>query len=559
MIAIDDPVQTDGTAQTDGTGQLGGSTQEDRTSIADAFQEWSNAIGSQHVDASEEVCRQYGRSTSPWRQAPIGVLSPGTADEVQAVVRIAAKNRVAVYPVSGGKNWGLGDACPTGPGQVVVHLRRLNRIREVNEELGYAVVEAGVTQGQLYEHLRENYPDLMMDATGAGPNATIVGNIMERGFGHSPLGDRFHNSCNYEVVLSNGELIRTGFGAFENATTAHLLKAGLGPSRDGLFTQSNLGVVTSMTVWLMPRPERVEAFAFKVDDDARLGAIIDALRPLRLQGTLTSTIHIANDLRLISSKTTYPYDETGGQTPLTREKRQELRQRYQVGAWNVLGGVYGSHAIVRATRDAVRKALRGVATPRFVNDGRLALAKRALAISSRVGIGRGLAEQVGCIESAYELLKGKPVAEHLRGAAWRRRESINSDASQDPLDRGDGLVWLSPTLPMTGGHAVVWEKIATETLESYGFEPLMTFVSISGRAMCAPTTICYDRTDVTQTQQAQRCYKQLFDRAMKAGYTPYRLGTQSMRDAGLSSKASGDAAPSAPSPSVLAPGRYAPL
>jgi len=493
-----------------------------------ALESWASVLGDQHVDASEQARALYGRSTSPWEQLPLGVLRPSTTAEVQAVVRIAGKYGISLYPISGGKNWGMGDACPTSDGQVVLDLRRLNSIREVNEELGYAVVEAGVTQGQLYQYLAERAPNLMLDVTGAGPNATIIGNIMERGFGHSPYGDRYHHSCNYEVVLADGNVLKTGFGQFENAKTAHLLKAGLGPSLDGLFTQSNMGVVTSMTIWLMPKPERVEAFVFKVDDDELLGPIVDALRPLRLQGVLPSTVHIANDLRLISSKTTYPYQETSEVTPLSREARLRLRKKFDVGAWNVLGGIYGSKSTVRAVRGAVKDALKRIATPRFVNDQRLAIAKKVIGAANQLGFAKTLAQQLESVESAYTLLKGEPVAEHLRGAAWRRRSPMTGDTPIDPLERGDGLVWLSPTLPMTGRDAQQLHDIAVSILEEHGFDPLLTFVSISGRAMCCPTTICFDRQNNKETMRAQKCYRELLRRTSTEGYHPYRLGIQSM-------------------------------
>ena len=347
-----------------------------RGNLPAALEAWCQAIGREYVDASAETCHRYGRSTSPWNQEPVAVLRPSTVAEVQEIVLIAGKHDCPLYPISGGKNWGLGDACPTTAGQVVLDLRRLNAIREVNTELCYAVIEAGVTQKQLYDYLAAHAPNLAFDATGAGPTATIVGNIMERGYGHSPYGDRYHNSCNYEVVLADGELIRTGFGAFPNARSAHVLKTGLGPALDGLFTQSNLGIVTSMTVWLMPKPECFEAFAFTVADEAMLPDIVDALRPLRLNGVLPSTVHIANDLRLIASKMSYPWELTSGVTPLPDAVREHLRKQYGIGAWNVLGGLYGTSAMVRGARSELRRALRGIAVPRFINERRLTWGNR---------------------------------------------------------------------------------------------------------------------------------------------------------------------------------------
>ena len=55
-----------------------------------------------------------------------------------------------------------------------------------------------------------------------------------------------------EIVLANGEVLRTGFGHFGTAKAANVYKYGVGPYIDGLFTQSNFGIVTKIGVWLMP-------------------------------------------------------------------------------------------------------------------------------------------------------------------------------------------------------------------------------------------------------------------------------------------------------------------
>src|SRR5262249_25748645 len=151
------------------------------------------------------------------------------------------RRNLAVHPISCGKNWGYSDACATSDGQVLLDLRRMNRIIEVNEELAYATIEPGVSQGQMAEYLEEHHPNLWMDVTGAGPDASIVGNTLERGFGHTINGDRFLNSCGMEVVLADGRILTTGLGHYENAHAAPVYKWGIGPYLDGIFTQSNLG------------------------------------------------------------------------------------------------------------------------------------------------------------------------------------------------------------------------------------------------------------------------------------------------------------------------------
>ena len=74
---------------------------------------------------------------------------------------------------------------------------------------------------------------------------SVVGNALERGYGYTPYGENTRNICGLEVVLPNGDLVRTGNGAMSNSHSWQLFKYGYGPSWDQLFCQSNFGVVTT--------------------------------------------------------------------------------------------------------------------------------------------------------------------------------------------------------------------------------------------------------------------------------------------------------------------------
>src|SRR4029453_2022199 len=117
-----------------------------------------------------------------------------------------------------------------------------------------------------------------------------------------------------------------------------------------VFSQSSFGIVTRMSVWLMPAPEAFQAFFFLCKDEQGLGAILDALRPLRLNGTLRSVMHIGNDYKVLAATSQYPWDDTGGRTPLDRSAMSDLRRKLTIGAWNGSGGLYGTKAQVREAR-----------------------------------------------------------------------------------------------------------------------------------------------------------------------------------------------------------------
>ncbi|MBW2736023.1 MAG: FAD-dependent oxidoreductase, partial [Deltaproteobacteria bacterium] len=141
-------------------------------------------------EAVVEEAGRIGQTTSFAATTPSAVVYPENVAEVQRVVRIAAAHGAPLYPISRGNNWGYGDACAPQEGSLIVNLSRMNRIIEVNPELAYAVVEPGVSQHQLYQHIEDQGLPLWMDVLGSGPDASIIGNIMERGFGLGPYSDR---------------------------------------------------------------------------------------------------------------------------------------------------------------------------------------------------------------------------------------------------------------------------------------------------------------------------------------------------------------------------------
>ena len=473
------------------------------------------------IQRDPDLIARYARSTAPDERPPSGVAYPTSVEEVVELVRWASAGGTALHPISRGKNWGYGDAAPPTPGQVVVDLSKMNRILEVNEELGYAVIEPGVSQGQLHRHLEEGGYALWPDATGAGLNSSLVGNTLDRGFGHTRTGDHFLNACGMEVVLADGRVLHTGYGHYQDAKAARVYRYGVGPFLDGLFCQSNYGIITKLGVWLMPRPEAFTAFFFEGREDGDLERIVDRLRPLRMSGMLQSTIHLANDLRVASARMRYPFDRTGGQTPLPDDVREQLRRELGIGMWSGIGGLYGTKGSVREAKRAVREALKGLRTV-FIDDARLALAKRLAGVLKRAGA-PSLAEKVDLVEPVYGLLKGIPSDDALKGASWRVRGK-DSPAAVDPLEAHAGMLWASPILPMTGRAAREMLSLIEPIYARHGFEALVTFTMITERAMVAVTNLAFDTREAAEAAQAAACYDDVTAALFDAGFVPYRTG-----------------------------------
>ncbi|RJG27619.1 FAD-binding oxidoreductase [Massilia cavernae] len=488
-------------------------------------------VGGAQIRDDVATLERYARSTASRSTRALAVVTPGSVAEVAGVVRAALRHRTPVYPISTGKNWGYGDACPVTEGQVIVELSRMNRIITVDPTLAYAVIEPGVTQRQLSEYLAAHKLDFWIDCTGAGPDTSFMGNILERGFGHSPYGNRLQHVAGMQVVLASGDVLETGFGHYPNARAAYLFPYGVGPFLDGLFTQSNFGIVTRIAIWLMPKSEAVEHFFCTVERHEDIGAVVDALRPLRMDGTLRSILHIGNDLRVLSGGTVYPREQAGGAPMLPGGLRQRMREGAGVGAWTVSGALYGSKRQVAAARHALKQAMKPTpARTIILTEGRLRLGALAARLLGGTRAGKRMRARVDLGEALFAMNRGVPNGRFLAGAYWRRRGGLPSGFPHDANPAADncGLLWVSPILPMRGADLLAVYRLVEPVFAEFRFDLFITFSMINERALGGVITVAYDKDDPDEVARALGCYQKVFDLCMAEGYVPYRVGNQSM-------------------------------
>jgi (+)-pinoresinol hydroxylase len=229
--------------------------------FSDALQRFEEAVGKEWVFTSDEDVALYRDAYSPFWGEPdelvaSAAVAPDGVEQVQKVVRIANTYKIPLYPISTGKNLGYGGSAPAYSGSVVLDLKRMNRILEVNERNAYCLVEPGVSYFDLYRYIQEKGIKLWVDVPDPGWGSPM-GNALDRGGGYllPQFRNHFDSHCGMEVVLASGEVIRTGMGALPGAKTWQQYKSGFGPWIDGIFSQSNFGVVTKIGFWMCPAPD----------------------------------------------------------------------------------------------------------------------------------------------------------------------------------------------------------------------------------------------------------------------------------------------------------------
>lgn len=494
--------------------------------LESAIKAWQEELGQEYVDFKTASLLRIAEATFEIERPVLAILRPKDSRQVQACMRIANSNKVPVYVVSTGKNWGNGSSVPTQDECVVMHLGRMNAIKDFNAKLAYVTIEPGVTQGQLAAFLKEKQSDLWVDITGAPPDCSLIGNIMERGHGHSAYSNRVEHISNLSVVLPNGDAIETGFGKYPNALVAPVYPWGLGPSLDGLFTQSNLGIVTSLTMWLMPKPEAFECFYFLVAGEDGLEQVIDALQPLRLKGTIKSGLHIGNNYKAINTYGQYPWELVGGRTPLPEDVLKKLSEQSGCEDWNGSGALYGTRQQVADAKRQIRSALEGkVKRLNFLTDFRLSMAKRFPRLLGYL-LKVDLETLLPVMEAIYGLAKGIPSDVWMAGVYWRKKQV--PPTIMDPDHDRCGLIWYSPVAPLEGKHAVIMFNEVKKIMLAFSFEPMVSVVFFSERALCCVVSIVYDRDIPGEDDKAMECHDNIVRRLAELGYYPYRLGVQNM-------------------------------
>ncbi len=239
----------------------------------DVYSSLINIVGKDRVSNSQEELFIYSRDPGAQHPRKVDyVVMPKTVEEVQKVVILANKEKIPITPLGGG--FTLSALVVPNKGGIVLDMKGMDKIIEVNEKNRYAVVEAGVSQAALKTYLEQNYPHLQHSTPEAPPTVTVVGNALIQGHGHiSPRYGVNSDMINgMEVVLPTGEVCKIG----SCSVSPYWFTRGPLPDLSGLFIGwfGTTGVVTKLSIKLYPKPRYREAMAFSTDD---IDLITDAI------------------------------------------------------------------------------------------------------------------------------------------------------------------------------------------------------------------------------------------------------------------------------------------
>ena len=461
----------------------------DAAALDRALKAFAAVVGSEWVLASDQDRETYFDhfAIDEAAHAPAAAIAPASAEEVQAIVRLANEHKVPLWPISRGKNFGYGGAAPRMKGSVVLDLSRMKKI-EVDEENGTVLLEPGVGFYDLYDHLQQRGIKLWLSVPG-NSWGSVAGNALDRGVGYTSYGDHAARICGLEVVLPDGDLVRTGMGAMAGAPTWQLYRFGFGPAWDQMFVQSNFGVVTKLGLWLMPEPESMLGFDFEFDKPEDLEWVVDTLAPLRREGIIQQSPSIGNWLRAAAVLTTRGQwtDKPGA---LSDSVIDAIRKKFNIGWWSVQVRAYGPLDITEATARVIERAFNG---------------KPVLSVKR--------ARWVKGDPPEGSPMTGVPITFPLQNANWHG-------------GRG-GHLGYSPVLPARGSLAMDQFRRTYDLYQQFGMDYHASF-AMGERHLTNVNQVLFNKDDAGMMERVDKFFRALVADATMQRYGEYRTHIEYM-------------------------------
>ena len=236
-------------------------------------------LGAEHVLTDPDSVSLFAQDVYTKTIPALAVAQPGTTEELAATVAAVTEAGHAVIPRGGGMSYTSGYV-PKEADSVVVDMRRLNRVLEINTEDMYVTVQCGCTWKDLHEALDDSGFRTPYWGTLSGIHATVGGGLSQNSifWGSARYGTAADSVIGLEVVLADGSVVRTGSHAQRNATPFF---RHYGPDLTGLFTSDAgaLGFKATATLRLIPQYDARTYASFEFSTaEAMIAAMSDIAR-----------------------------------------------------------------------------------------------------------------------------------------------------------------------------------------------------------------------------------------------------------------------------------------
>ena len=427
------------------------------------------------IEATADQFRDPYRGPSAQHHLPSFVVQPSSVEEVQVILRVANETDTHVWTSGQGRNYGYGGAAPVLNSGIVLNLRRMNRIIDIDARNCVARIEPGVSFEQLYAAIKERDLPLITSVPDLGWGS-VIGNALDHGCGYHIMGDHGAALCGMEVVLADGTILRTGQGAIPGSELWSCHKRSFGPALDDIFKQSNFGVVTQAGVWLAARPDIQKIGLIRCEDEQAIYPLIDMAVRLKREGILQG------QPMMIGAP-------AGSEEDIGAFALSRLRPIFDFGRWGLRIGLYGRKDMVELRAKIVEESIADIP---------------GASLELRTYPGDVSMEDVFPPDLVPAGIPNQMLLEQLEGLIG-------------PFGHTD---W-SPVIPATGDAVILARNTLDRVLKKHNLTAAFACM-VGDRSLVTPTMIFYDSDDAERVAATHAAVAELYEESVKWGCGGYR-------------------------------------
>ena len=453
---------------------------------------------------------------------------PTSKTELRELIKRFHRSKESYFAISTGNNWGYGCNSANINSQHCIELSKMDQIIDFDNKRGLITIQPGVTYGQLSTFLKERGEQWITPVHGGGGSCSVIGNTLERGYGLTPTADHFQACQSLEAFLPNGLTYRSPFQSMKLDKLGKLFRNGIGPYLDGIFTQSNFGIVTEMTVKLAPKSDVIELFFINIKEEELKNAvkIIQKLKK-ELKNSIGG-MNLMNKERVLSMLIEYPESLITSRKPLSDEFISEKAKRHITSDWTIVGALHGDKKIVKAVKSIIKRELSEISGRKlFLSQNKIRIFNKITNYIPRI-FDIELKSSVDSLTGLLNILNGIPQDTALKLAYWKNLKKGNITSSLNPNKDNCGLIWYAPLVEMTPNHVSNYVKFVNRVSDRYGMNPLITLTTIDDLCFDSTIPILFNKDDELDQVRAHEYFNALLNEGKALGFFPYRLGTNSM-------------------------------
>lgn len=306
-------------------------------------------------------------------------------------------------------------------------------------------------------------------------------------------------------MLADGDVVRTGQFGITKSPSAFISKFTYGPSVDGLFWQSNLGIVTKMSIWMTPQPSAYMSCTLSMPEFDDLEIMVDTLGLMRRNGVIPNVVWVGNVIEALCIQGRRR-DFWKGDGPIPDWRVKELQDELKLGYWVARFGLYGPKRVVQAHFDEIQDVIEKSAPTGKFNGKCFSADHGELLDAKSVPFEEG------------NVLVGIPSLMSIPLMSWPLKEDGVGKAAH-----GD----YAPIVPSSGKRILEWMRHAKLIFEASGLE-LMTDFFMHERHVIITGMYSYNQHSQNERQAMHKLFMALHEESKKRGYGMYRGHVQHM-------------------------------